>query len=293
MIDLHTHTNYSDGTWTVKELLNYAQKSQIEVLSITDHDTTKAYLELRENDYNNLFSGEIINGAELNVINNGIRIEVLIYDYDLDKITNWCENNYRREISKSEKTKKYQELLCIARTNGIIIDDVEYVPSNGWPIEAIYNGIKKYQTNEKIIGYKAWSDITHFLQCSTSDPTFPVSLDLSDVFPNIKDAATTVHNAGGKVFLAHPYKYSINNCDKLIKQLADNKLIDGIEVYHPSFSKEQIDYLYNYCIRNNLLMCGGSDCHGEKHKTRKIGVGYNNLNIDKSIIANWQTNTNN
>ena len=47
MIDLHTHTKYSDGTWDVKNLLENAQKTGVEILAITDHDTVKAHLELK------------------------------------------------------------------------------------------------------------------------------------------------------------------------------------------------------------------------------------------------------
>jgi len=48
MIDLHTHIKYSDGTWNLKELLAEAQKSNIEILSITDHDSVESYYELKE-----------------------------------------------------------------------------------------------------------------------------------------------------------------------------------------------------------------------------------------------------
>lgn len=51
MIDLHVHTNYSDGTWDLKKLLEEAEKAKIEVLSITDHDTVKVYKELEKIDY--------------------------------------------------------------------------------------------------------------------------------------------------------------------------------------------------------------------------------------------------
>ncbi|MBQ5475536.1 MAG: PHP domain-containing protein, partial [Lachnospiraceae bacterium] len=82
MIDLHTHTSYSDGTWSVKELLIEAKKAKLELLSITDHDNVKAYLELRNHDYNEYYNGKIINGVELNVIANGSNIELLVYDFD-------------------------------------------------------------------------------------------------------------------------------------------------------------------------------------------------------------------
>ena len=49
MIDLHCHTTNSDGTWTVEELLKKAQEINLEVLSITDHDSVKSYFEIQKN----------------------------------------------------------------------------------------------------------------------------------------------------------------------------------------------------------------------------------------------------
>ena len=46
MIDLHTHTNHSDGTDSVEELLLNAEKKKLEIISITDHDSVDAYYEL-------------------------------------------------------------------------------------------------------------------------------------------------------------------------------------------------------------------------------------------------------
>ena len=50
MIDLHSHTTNSDGTWTTKELLMKAEKLKLEALSITDHDTAKSYIEIEKNE---------------------------------------------------------------------------------------------------------------------------------------------------------------------------------------------------------------------------------------------------
>lgn len=55
MIDLHTHTNYSDGTWNLKKILEEAEKAKISVLSITDHDTLKAYKELENFNCTDIF----------------------------------------------------------------------------------------------------------------------------------------------------------------------------------------------------------------------------------------------
>ncbi len=65
MIDLHTHTLYSDGSSSVEELLTKAEKLHLSLLSITDHDTIQAHFELQNPIIRNLFHGEILSGVEL------------------------------------------------------------------------------------------------------------------------------------------------------------------------------------------------------------------------------------
>ena len=55
MIDLHMHTSYSDGTDSLIELLKKANKANLEIISITDHNSVKAYLELEQLDYKKIF----------------------------------------------------------------------------------------------------------------------------------------------------------------------------------------------------------------------------------------------
>ena len=59
MIDLHTHTIFSDGTWTLKEMLVNAEKVGISTLAITDHDTAMPHIKLKEIDAKSYFSGRI------------------------------------------------------------------------------------------------------------------------------------------------------------------------------------------------------------------------------------------
>lgn len=64
MIDLHTHTIFSDGTWTIEEMLSNAEKAGISTLAITDHDTAIPHIKLKEIDTKSYFSGRIIVGGE-------------------------------------------------------------------------------------------------------------------------------------------------------------------------------------------------------------------------------------
>ena len=67
MIDLHSHTTNSDGTWSTKELLEKAENIGLEVFSITDHDNCNAYKELQKIDVKKYYSGTIIPGIEIKV----------------------------------------------------------------------------------------------------------------------------------------------------------------------------------------------------------------------------------
>lgn len=287
MIDLHTHTNYSDGTWDVKKLIKEAQNSKIEILSITDHDNVKAHLEIRNNNYNSIFSGKLINGVELNTVANNARVEFLAFNFDLDKINEWCNKTYHDEFSDSDLNIEFNEMIKSAKKNGIILDEINYKPEMGWPIDYIFPEIKKHPENKKLFTEKEWNDSGYFFRCCTCNVDFPIYYNMSNSVPKAEDVVKAIHNAGGKVFLAHLYKYPLRDYKKYLDNLVKNRLIDGLEVYHSSFTEEQTKYLYNYCKDNNLLMCGGSDCHGDKKVNRKIGVGFDNLNIDKQIVENW------
>ena len=83
------------------------------------------------------------------------------------------------------------------------------------------------------------------------------------------------------------YKYQLDDHISYLNKMIDRNLLDGVEVYHSSFTDKQIETLEKYCMHRGLLMSGGSDCHGEKKKDRKLGMGYGNLNINKEIIQNW------
>ena len=86
MIDLHLHTKHSDGTDSVKELLENVENANLDIISITDHDSVDAYFELEDDNLRKIFSGKIITGVEMKTHYNGIPIEVLGYGVDYNKL---------------------------------------------------------------------------------------------------------------------------------------------------------------------------------------------------------------
>lgn len=285
MIDLHTHTNYSDGTWDLKRLLEEAEKANIEVLSITDHNTVDSYKELEKINVKNIFKGNIIPGVEFSTVFDGVMFHLLAYDFDYKVLNNFISENYTNKQPDLKKEFNYMIESC--KKNNIILGNLEYEESNGWPIDIIFPEIKKYNENKKYFKEEEWNNIDIFYNSCVTNKNFPVFVDFSIHFPKANVVASAVKNAGGKLFVAHVFKYRLDNSIGFLDTLRENNIIDGIEVYHSSFTEEEIKTLEKYCVDNSLLMSGGSDCHGEKKPNRKIGNGYGNLNISKEILSNW------
>ena len=86
MIDLHMHTNNSDGSDSTQELIMKAESLKLNYISITDHDNCHAHEEIKEQNLDRLFSGKIITGIEIKCIYKKRTIEVY------DARSNKCRN---------------------------------------------------------------------------------------------------------------------------------------------------------------------------------------------------------
>ena len=103
-----------------------------------------------------------------------------------------------------------------------------------------------------------------------------------------KDVAKVIHDAGGLVFLAHPFEYNFEDTIGFIDKLKNEIKLDGIECFHPSSEIENRScVLVEYAKKNNLYISGGSDFHGDKKPNNDIGTGNGSLNIQKEYIEEW------
>ena len=98
MIDLHMHTTYSDGTDSVEKILMNANKLDLELISITDHNSCEAYKEMEKMKVNELFKGNIIVGCEFTTKFDNRIIEILGYGFNYNKIQNYLDNYYTSEF---------------------------------------------------------------------------------------------------------------------------------------------------------------------------------------------------
>ena len=287
LIDLHIHTQYSDGMYSVPELLSYAQKRGLEVISFTDHDVLDANFEVRDMGANKNFNGKVINGCEIAVTFNGKKYEILAYDFDLDKLYKW--DNLKQEYQNSLEEKRIEILKEIGERLGFkYTPGLKFNPKLRTAHKTFFNDLAKYPQNLERYKQLGINKADNFYRDHVVKPgaLFYCS-DIMEKTPSIQTACQKVHEAGGLVSFAHAFKvYNEPNPKKLIKELNSLNILDGFECVHKKFTKENCLWLRKFCDKHNLLKTGGSDFHGDGFKidSRRFApeyLGYvQNANIE-------------
>ncbi len=288
MIDLHIHTNHSDGSDDVISILKKAEAKKLKVISITDHDTCSAYQELEQLNVREFFNGNIIIGVELKTHINGYKIELLGLNVDYKYINNEVNKYY---LPQKEKRKIEKErLLKICNDLGVKLDTVfndEYNPYEEYAGSYIYKHIIKHEENKRFFKNRQFPECFYnFYREHLSNPDSVFYVDLLDIIPDINTIIKLIKESGGLVFIPHPFIYKENSMN-ILKSLINNYKIDGIECYYHNHTDEEIAFLVNLCQKNNLLVSGGSDYHGISRPNVKLGVIQKNKSIPFEIIQNW------
>lgn len=260
MIDLHMHSNYSDGTCTIEEIVNKAKQLGLSQIAITDHNILKGSVLAKD-----ISEVNFIIGTELSVGYNNTEVHLLGY-FPNGSPTNYKNVNF--VINEGEAYKKVAILEMIENLNamGFDLDITELTKysmgiinrvhicmamiDHGY-ISSVQEGFKKY------VG----DDCEAYVERKT------VSL---------VEAAKAIHDDGGIAVIAHPYEYikDIESIDKFIEDIKDD--IDGIECFHPSATNEESLYLVELANKYNLKITGGSDFHGEN----KPNICINMMKVD-------------
>ncbi len=287
MIDIHSHTIYSDGSSNVEELLNEAQKVGLSLLSITDHNTIEAYSELQNPNIRNKFDGQIIHGIEITTTYNGETIEVLGYGFDLEIMQQFLNNNVL--TFEEKQLKEYELIKNQYKKIGVIFDEnsIQFDPKLESCRPAFAVEIKRHPENYKFfLNQESIKTDSGFTRNEVYNPKSLLYVDESSLFPSLAKAIEMIHKSGGLAFLAHTFAYSPNIANDLLNIITNYEL-DGVECFYTTFTKEQSDYLVKVCEEKGMYMSGGSDFHGTRKINHNLGIGHGNLCIDENIVKDW------
>lgn len=290
MIDLHLHTTYSDGTDTVEELLQNAEKLKLELISITDHDEVGAYFELEKHpEIRNKFSGEIIIGSEIKSIFENTNIEILAYGIDYKKIQIKREDRSKVQNDILKHFIKVGKELGIKCNENIFVDSTDKNKIYGsW---VYVDEVTKYPENEEIIKKLGGFDRTLFYRQFESNVNTPFYYDTSIYYDDCNTLIKKIHDAGGLAFLAHGLIYAFEDCRKSVEKIITTTDIDGLECIYPLFSEDDKTFMINLCKKYNKFISGGSDYHAKNKQTTFMATGINNnIIVEKNIVSPWINN---
>ena len=276
IIDLHTHTNYSDGQLHPYQLIDLAIKKRIGILGITDHNTIDGIKAVNKDNSLIVDSGiQIIPGIELSAKVQKGRMHILGYDID---INNHNLNNKMDELKDNSINSVLSIMEQIKRDYGIIFrykDIKELVNSN--------HNIGRVDLAKLCIKYGYAKSVKEAFDKYLIDAHNKTRTTRKGL--QYEECIELILKSNGIPVLAHPKSLQLSEKEFLIllKELINNGL-KGIEVYHSSHTKEEMNYYLEIANKYNLLISGGSDYHGKSVKPDiELGTGKNHNIKIKSL----------
>ncbi|MCX5777980.1 MAG: PHP domain-containing protein [Elusimicrobia bacterium] len=247
-VDLHVHTNFSDGTFTPEEAVRYAHKTGLSAISITDHDTIYGIADAIEE--GKKCGVEIVPGIELScTVNTKQSSEMHILGYFI----NWTNGAFQETLTVFQKARLDRAHKIIKRLAEIgvplDVDTVQKIAGRG-TIGRLHIAKALVEDGSVTTSHEAF---TKYL--GNDKPAFVPKMHLSP-----EDAIKMIQRVGGIAVLAHPHygQYSNRN---LLKALVAAGL-RGIEVLHSKHPPATVDLFVQLSREFGLIATGGSDCHG-------------------------------
>lgn len=264
-IDLHIHTKTgSDGNFTVEEVFREAKIRNIELLSITDHDSIKCQedaMSLAKN-YNIAY----ITGVELNVSlqlpnNKSVALDFLGYGFDINN----SQLKSKLQILMDHRVHRAHKILDNLNVelenegiNPLTEEDLQRIQKS---VDGAFSRphIANYLIKKRIASNPKEAFDKYLVKCDV--PKSPLSLS---------EASTLIRNAGGILIISHANDPNGTSLIKITHDLEKQAeiietlmldYIDGIECWHSRHDSNTSAYYAQFAKKYGLIMTGGSDCH--------------------------------
>ncbi|MGZ8584973.1 MAG: PHP domain-containing protein [Actinomycetota bacterium] len=258
IVDLHAHTNHSDGTFTPGELVRLAAERGLDVVAVTDHDTTAGLEEAaaagRE------LGVEVVPGVELSAEYERTSIHVLCYWMDVEnaalqeELTRLRDDRFRRGELMIEKLQElgfdisFERVRQIAQGGNIVRPHVAQAMVEAGIVQTEAEAFDRWIADGK-----------------------PAHVPKHALHP--LDALGVIRAAGGLCVLAHPGMWGDQSSvpEDLIEAMAGAGMA-GLEVDHTDHDPKQRLHYRALAARLGVIPTGGSDCHGTRYDPIRLGT---------------------
>jgi predicted metal-dependent phosphoesterase TrpH len=267
IIDLHIHSQSSDGAFTVEEIVKEAKLRNIKLMSITDHDSIDC--QLIAMDLAEKAGIRYVSGVELNVTfshpkyhqGKPVSLDFLGYQFDAKN------KELRNKLQQMANYREERAAQILRNLNGEFEKEgIEKLTKNDFEeIQGSVDGtlgrphIADYLVRKGIVRNRQEAFDKYLVRCNV--PKYPLYLD---------EASRLVRDAGGMIVLAHPNDPHGTSLVTLTKSLPEQTRIieesmiahiDGVECWHSRNDAQTTNHYIKFAKKHGLIMTGGSDCH--------------------------------
>lgn len=266
-VDLHVHSNCSDGSDNVSELISKIENSDIKIFALTDHDTIEGCSEMK-----NLVPNDIkfIQGVELTCQADYIKCHILGFGCDIqnEKLNDLIKKGKNlRRIKMETRIDYLKNKWNIELTQ----EELDWLTSRKSVVKTHFANIlvKRGLANDNVSAMKKYLD-----DCKTPNTRF-----------DIKESIEAIVDSGAIPVWAHPLggegeKHFTEEEFLPRLELMITFGIKGLECYYSRYNDEEIALLKHLAKENGLLISGGSDYHG----TNKQNITLAKLNVDNKYV---------
>ena len=268
MIDLHSHTNESDGSCSPKQLVEEAVRAGVTTLGITDHDTFAGY----DQALGAAASAGLglVCGIELSTKLHGHSVHLLGYFFGSNGLTGFRQWVLELQASRRERNIRLAERL---RELGFDIT-IEEAEARGRGMTGRPHFAQIMVEKGYVRGFREAFD--EYLDESAKGYVYRQE-------PQFAESVEHVREAGGIASLAHPIRVN-GDVAALMPELRDAGM-NAIEAYHSDHDEEHTAMYLALAKQYGILVTGGSDFHGDVKPDVKLGTGYEgNLHIPEDLL---------
>lgn len=257
-IDLHNHTNHSDGVYTPLQLLQRAEERKVDVFALTDHDSVFGCDEITR--LGKTHRPLVLKGMELST------------DYKNESVHIVCL--FKKNIIPTEIIQFSKDNLVKRKERAIqMMQKIQENYSLKMNIDELLS------ENEIITRANMLRNIAKYNNLTLKEASFYVSKDSKGYIPStelsVEDGLALARSCGCIVILAHPCLLPNEYIDDILKFG-----FDGIEARYPSKKNDEQKFR-DYAEKYNLFISAGSDCHGD---STHADIGTSTLCEDEFLV---------
>lgn len=287
LVDLHVHSNVSDGTLTPSEVVRHAYEKGLKAIALTDHDTVEGIEEALAEciRLNEKLAGmgvkerkelwnpfEVVPGIEISCNYGKAELHILglFVDYKNREFRDALGEIRQKRIARNQKMIE----LFHKHNMDITMEDLYHGNPDTVVTRAHFARLmqEKGYVKTKADAFKRYIG-----------PGCPLYLPKPTITP--EHAMNMLAMAKAVPVLAHPYLYKLGDagteeCVQYLMKLG----LKGVEAYHSSNNRYESGKLKDMAVRNGLFVTGGSDFHGTNKPDIEIGCGRGGLRVHESLL---------